>query len=261
MKAACQRGCAQLWRRLARCESEIGREAEARSKEPRQSFVCRRGDGAVAAVDRRLFVEPPFFVDFNQVRSGLHTLASNDRAGLRPHHRTHDGHSGLDDAGFFPGDFLDGMAEEIFVVEIDRRDDGDFRRDDIRGIEPAAQAHFIDREIDALLGEDEKRHGGDAFEERRMRAASAPEAISDSMAECTRVQAAAKSLVGNVFAIDADALVDALKVRRSVKPGAQARRRAESIRASPPWSLCHWCRRCGRTERRDADRRGRREGS
>ena len=32
----------------------------------------------------------------------------------------------LDDAGLFRGDFLEGMAEEIFVIEIDLRDDGDF---------------------------------------------------------------------------------------------------------------------------------------
>ena len=60
---------------------------------------------------------------------------------------------GLDDAGFFGGDLLDGVAEKIFVIEINLRDDGDFGSDDVGGIQAAAHAHFEDGDVHFLLRE------------------------------------------------------------------------------------------------------------
>jgi hypothetical protein len=55
----------------------------------------------------------------------------DDFACLRTLFGKNDGHAGLEDTGFFTGDFPEGVAEEIFVVEIDARDDGNERVKDI----------------------------------------------------------------------------------------------------------------------------------
>ncbi len=87
----------------------------------------------------------------------------------------------LDDAGFFAGDLLDGMAEKIFVVEIDRRDDGDFGHDDVGGVEAAAQANFVDREIDSLRSAKATKAMAVTHSKKVGCAASLPDAISDSI--------------------------------------------------------------------------------
>jgi len=51
------------------------------------------------------------------------------------------------DSGFFGCDFFKGVAEEIFMVEIDARDDGDKRREHVGGVEAAAEADFEDGEF------------------------------------------------------------------------------------------------------------------
>ena len=69
---------------------------------------------------------------------------------------------------FSAGDLFDGMAEEIFVIEINLRDHGDLRHDYIGRVEAAAHAHFEHGNIRALLGEIGERDGGNAFEKGRM---------------------------------------------------------------------------------------------
>src|SRR5665213_2703241 len=45
------------------------------------------------------------------------------------------------DAGFFAGDFGDGVAEVFLVVERDVGDDGEHGIDDVGGVETAAEAY------------------------------------------------------------------------------------------------------------------------
>ena len=73
----------------------------------------------------------------------------NHFAGFRALLGEDERNAGLQDSGFFAGDFLQGMAEEILVVEIDAGDDGYGWRKDVGGVEAAAEADFEDAEFDA----------------------------------------------------------------------------------------------------------------
>ncbi len=71
---------------------------------------------------------------------GLGLDHPGDLGGLRA---DHDRHAGLDDASLLGGDLFQRLAEVLLMVEADRRDDGQRRAlDDVRRVEPAAQAHF-----------------------------------------------------------------------------------------------------------------------
>src|SRR6202044_1274423 len=76
--------------------------------------------------------------------------------------------SRLYDSGFFRRDEFDGMAQIIFMIEIYGGDDGDFGRNDIRSVETAAQANFINGKLHGVRSERDEGHGGYAFEECRM---------------------------------------------------------------------------------------------
>ena len=64
-----------------------------------------------------------------------------------------DGNAGLDNAGFFAGDFRQGFAKPFLVVQLDVGDDGGERGDDVGGIQATAHAGFPDHEIAVLSGE------------------------------------------------------------------------------------------------------------
>ena len=66
------------------------------------------------------------------------------------------------------------------MIEIDASDDGSDGRDDIRGVETAAEADFEDAEFDAGARETFESHGGDAFEISGM-GTSLPAARSSSI--------------------------------------------------------------------------------
>ena len=73
----------------------------------------------------------------------------------------------LQDAGFFRGDLLDGVPEELGMVETDVHDRADLRSgDDIRRIEATAHADLEDDEIAVLLLEPAEGHRGDHLEVR-----------------------------------------------------------------------------------------------
>ena len=132
-----------------------------------------------------------------------------------------DGHAGLQDAGFFGGDFREGVAEEIFVVEIDAGDDGNERVKNIGGVEAAAEADFEDAEFDAFAGETFEGHGGDAFEVGGMGAEFAGgEKFFDQGVDAR--ESFREGVVADFFAVDADALVDSFEMRRSVEAGSKA---------------------------------------
>ena len=54
------------------------------------------------------------------------------------------------------------------MIEIHGRDDAQLGLDHIGGVQPPSKTHFQHHHVDAFLGEQEKRHGGDGFEIRSM---------------------------------------------------------------------------------------------
>ena len=59
-------------------------------------------------------------------------------------------HLRLQNSRFFSGDFPQRMPQEVFMIEIDARDDGNHRRHDVRRVQPATQSHFDHTEFHAL---------------------------------------------------------------------------------------------------------------
>ena len=72
------------------------------------------------------------------------------------------GHARLDDTGLFACDRFDRLAQDVRVIQSDRRDHGQAGLHDVRGVEPSAQSHFHHGQIDLLLGKVQKaeRHRG-----------------------------------------------------------------------------------------------------
>ncbi len=107
------------------------------------------------------------------------------------------------------------------MIEIDASDDGSDGRDDIRGVETAAEADFEYAEFDAGARETFESHGGDAFEICGMgtELASGEEFFDQDV---NAGESFGEDFVTNLLAIDADALVDSFQMGRSVETGAQA---------------------------------------
>ncbi len=114
-------------------------------------------------------LDAPRLIYFEKAAASIGATPCDHRTGLGPLYRADDPRSPLDDSGFFSRNLLDRVPEEILVVEINRRDDGNLRLDNVRGVEPAAQADFVDGELHAMRGKRCKSHGCDAFKKRRMR--------------------------------------------------------------------------------------------
>jgi len=132
-----------------------------------------------------------------------------------------DGNRALQDTGLFGCDFAKGVAQEIFVVEIDAGDDGNDRVKNVGGIEAAAEADFEDAKFDALTSERFECHGGDAFEIRRMRAEfSIGEEFFDQ--DVNASERFGEGIVGDLLAMDANALVDSFEMGGSVEAGSKA---------------------------------------
>src|SRR5258708_27984947 len=83
------------------------------------------------------------------------------------------GNAGLDDSGFFAGDFAQRVTEKIFVIEVDAGDDAHLRDNDDRGVQPSAEAGFANRESHAHFSEIYKRTPGDALTKSGQRPYSA----------------------------------------------------------------------------------------
>lgn len=124
-------------------------------------------------------------------------------------------HARFKNSRFFSRDFREGVAEKILVVEIDTRDDGDDRRQDVGGIQAAAEADFEDREFHPLSGKVFESHGGDTFEISRVSPQFAgSEKFLDQ--EVYARQGLGEGCVANLFTVNANAFVDFFKVRRGV---------------------------------------------
>ena len=113
------------------------------------------------------------------------------------------------------------MAQKIFVIEIYARDDGNSGRENVRGVETAAEADLENAEFDAFAREAFEGHGRDAFEIRGMRT----ELVHGEQLLDQRLQASENSgegLIADFFAVHADAFVDSFEMRRGIQAGSKA---------------------------------------
>src|SRR6185436_3410129 len=70
----------------------------------------------------------------------------------------------LDDPGLLHGHRLDGAAEILLVIEVDRRDHRNQRLDHIGCVEAAAEADLDHGDIDSTASKMQERHYRDEFE-------------------------------------------------------------------------------------------------
>ncbi len=130
-------------------------------------------------------------------------------------------HPRFQDSCLFSRDFFEGVAEKVFVVEINAGDEGDERRKDVGGIEAAAEADFEYGEVHALAGEGFERHGGDTFEIRRMCAQfSGGEELFNQDLDAS--EGFGEGGIADFFSMNANAFVDFFEVRRGIEPGPKA---------------------------------------
>ena len=114
------------------------------------------------------------------------------------------------------------------MVEINLRDDGDFRQQNVGRVQAPAHAGFAHGELRARAGEIHEGDRRHALEKSGMRGeASGGEQFLDRFADAR--ERGGKFRVGNFLAVQANAFVDALQMRRSVQAGAQARRAQNRI--------------------------------
>ena len=143
----------------------------------------------------------------------------------------------------------------------DRRDRGDRRRQDVGGVEAAAEADLDHGDVDAARGGRSRRRS--AVETSKNVGVHRQRARRDAARRPRRARRAvtASNVAGvDRRAVDGDALLDAVEVRRGVAAGPQAGGAQRRARPSPRPSPCRWCRRCGSTATRARDGRARRAG-
>src|SRR5690606_38408111 len=124
----------------------------------------------------------------------------------------HDGNAWLEDAGLLARDGGEGASELRDVIERDARDGrGQGGGEDVRGVEPAAQADLDDGYLDARAREGEKGR-----ERRRLEEGELGRAVEDLF------EKGDEELVVDGGLGDADALGEAAEVRRGVEAHALA---------------------------------------
>ena len=129
------------------------------------------------------------------------------------------GSAGAKDAGFFAGDLGEGVAQPLLVVEVDVGDDGDEGRDDIGGVETAAESDLKDGDVDVLGGEVVESHGGYGFEEAgHLRERTGGDELGGGGLDAS--VDGGEIGVGDGCAVDANAFVDADEMGRGVEGGA-----------------------------------------
>ena len=129
----------------------------------------------------------------------------------------------LQDAGFFRGDLLDGVPEELGVVEADVHDRADLRMgDDVRRVEAATHADLEDDEIAVLLLEPAERQCRDHLEVRRL--------LAEGLCGGTHTGSKpAEIRIRNHLPIDRETLVKLVEVRRDIETGTETRRRQNRL--------------------------------
>src|SRR5258706_277476 len=107
----------------------------------------------------------------NDRRAALARDLLDDGRRVRLERSEHDRNTGLDDAGLLDGDAGERVSEVELVIERDRtnrRRDNVGRRENVRRVEPAAEADFDDGDLDPRTPEQLERHRGGDFEEGRL---------------------------------------------------------------------------------------------
>ena len=167
-------------------------------------------------------------VHFHQPRVHLCAASRNYRAGLGPLGRANHPAARLDDARFFGGDLLDRVTKEILVVEINLRDDSNLGLHDIGRVEAPAHTHLEDDAVRLAPPEPFHGHRGQALEVGGVRGQCARSQQSfDEGVEAG--EALGELVIGDVFAVQAQPLVDAFEVRRSVEARAQPGRAKDAL--------------------------------
>ena len=125
--------------------------------------------------------------------------------------------AGLENSGLRRGDFFDGAAEVLHVVEADVREHGGFGRgDDVRGVELAAHADLAYDDVAAAAQEPEHGDGRDELKLTRM--------VGHGVGlRAHLLGEGAERAVRDLLAVDLDPFVKAHDVGRGVKPRAQPR--------------------------------------
>ena len=132
----------------------------------------------------------------------------------------HRRHAALEDAGFFRGDLLDGIAEEIAMIDRHRRDDAHKRPlDHIGGVEPAAEPDFEKQDVGRVAREQQKRRRGLDLEYRDRRVAVPGFAFGQRLGQRGIVDELAAAV-----AADAEALVETDQIGRGIDMHALAGR-------------------------------------
>ena len=118
---------------------------------------------------------------------------------------------------------LDRVAEEVAVVEGDRRDDRDGGVDDVRGVPRAAHPDLDDGDVDGEVGERGVRDGDEHLEVRHRRAAVDDRARVDDLDERDDLVVGGEEALGvDRPAADGDALEHRVQVGRGEPAGLQA---------------------------------------
>ena len=86
-------------------------------------------------------------------------LLSNDHTNTR-----------FDDSGLFRRDFRQRVAEKVFMIKIDTRNNACFGNDDVCCIQPAAKSGFENCNLCASFSEVSESNRGDAFKKGGMSA-------------------------------------------------------------------------------------------
>ena len=132
-----------------------------------------------------------------------------------------DGNVGLQDARFLGSDGFDGIAEIGFVIVSNRRDDAEFRCDDVGRVETAAEAYFDYTDLAAVF-EVKQRHSSHGFEVGRVgvKFIALQQALGASV---NGVEFSGEIGVGDWSAIDLNSLGGFHQMRRRIEAGAEAR--------------------------------------
>ncbi len=128
--------------------------------------------------------------------------------------------AGLDDAGLLPGDLGHRPAQQVGVVEVDRRHDGDPGVGDVGRVPGPAQTDLDHGHVDRGIGEGREGHRGDDLEEGQL------DAVDQSVVDQRDVRLdlpprGVEALLADRGAVDGDPLGHARHVRRREPARAQ----------------------------------------
>jgi hypothetical protein len=131
--------------------------------------------------------------------------------------------AGLDDARLLGGDLGQRVAQQVRVVDVDRRHHGHVRVRDVGGVPGAAQPDLDHRHVDRGVGERRVRHGRDDLEEGHRHPVELL-LVDQCHVRLDLTPGLVEPLVGDGQPVDGDPLGHAHHVRAGEPPGAEARR-------------------------------------